>query len=115
MADEDDMQYWAADCNGEGQERVVRDGRDSGVVMMALAVEDGGGGQGWQRRTTIAAEGNGMQDWVADCDREGQERAASEGRDSGVVMLAAAEEDGSGGRGWRRWTTTATADDNSGG
>ena len=40
MADDDSMQDWAADCNGEGQERAMRDGRDSGVVMMAVAVED---------------------------------------------------------------------------
>ncbi len=45
VVDDDDMQDWAADCNGEGRERAVRDGRDSGVVMMAVAVEDGGGRQ----------------------------------------------------------------------
>jgi hypothetical protein len=33
-----------ADCDGEGQEGAVRDGRESGLVMMAVAVEDGGGG-----------------------------------------------------------------------
>ncbi len=42
MADDDNMQDWAADCNGEGQERAVRDGGDIGVVMMAVVVEDGG-------------------------------------------------------------------------
>ncbi len=46
VADDNNTQDWAADCNGEGQERVVRDGRDCGVVMMAVAVEDGGGRQG---------------------------------------------------------------------
>ncbi len=45
MVDDEDTQDWAADCNGEGRERAVRDSRDSGVVMMAVAVEDGGGGQ----------------------------------------------------------------------
>ena len=42
VADNDDMRDLAADCDGEGQERAVRDGRDSGVVMMAVAVKDGG-------------------------------------------------------------------------
>ncbi len=45
VVDNDDTPDWAADCNGEGQERAVRDGRDSRVVMMAVAVEDGSGGQ----------------------------------------------------------------------
>ena len=45
VADDDDMRDWVADCDEEGQERVVRDGGDSGVVMMAAAVEHGGGGQ----------------------------------------------------------------------
>jgi hypothetical protein len=31
------------DCDGEGQEQAVRDGRDWGVVMMAAVAEDGGG------------------------------------------------------------------------
>ncbi len=43
VAVEDNVRDWAADCNGEGRERAVRDGGDSGVVMMAVAVEDGGG------------------------------------------------------------------------
>ncbi len=55
VLDDDNMRDWAADCDGEGRERAVRDGGDSGVVIMAVAVEDGGGGQQWQRRTTIAA------------------------------------------------------------
>jgi hypothetical protein len=44
MADDDDTRDWAADCNGEGQERALRDGGDSRVVMMAAAAEDGSGG-----------------------------------------------------------------------
>jgi hypothetical protein len=44
VADDDNTQDWVADCNGEGQERVVRDSGDSGVVMMAVVVEDGGSG-----------------------------------------------------------------------
>jgi hypothetical protein len=62
MADDNDRQDWVADCDGEGRERVVRDGRDSRVVMMAMAVEEGGDGQGGQRRTMMAVEDNGMQD-----------------------------------------------------
>jgi hypothetical protein len=38
-----DKQDWVADCNGEGQERAVRDSGDSGVVMMAMTAEDSGG------------------------------------------------------------------------
>ncbi len=45
MVDNEDMRDWVADCNGEGQERAVRDGGDSGVVMMAAAAEDGSGGR----------------------------------------------------------------------
>ncbi len=45
VADNEDTQDWAADCDGEGGERGVRDSRDSRVMMMAVAVEDGGGGQ----------------------------------------------------------------------
>ncbi len=43
VADNKDMQDWVADCDGEGRERAVRDSRDSGVVIMAVAEEDGGG------------------------------------------------------------------------
>ncbi len=43
VADNNNTQDWVVDCNGEGQERAVRDGRDSRVVMMAVAVEDNGG------------------------------------------------------------------------
>ncbi len=40
VADGDKTQDWAAGCNGEGRERAVSNGRDSGVVMMAVAVEE---------------------------------------------------------------------------
>ncbi len=40
MADDNDMCDWAADSNGKGQERVVRDGGDSRVVMMDAAAAD---------------------------------------------------------------------------
>jgi hypothetical protein len=43
VADDNNTHDWAADCDGEGQEWAVRDGRDSGVVTMAAAVEEGGG------------------------------------------------------------------------
>jgi hypothetical protein len=66
VADDKDMHDWAADCNGEGQERAVRNSGDSGVVMMAAAAEDSGGRQRWQRWTTTAVDDNGMQDWAAD-------------------------------------------------
>jgi hypothetical protein len=74
----------------------VSDGGDSGVVMMAVAVEDGGSRQQPQRRKIIAAKENGMQDRAADYNGEGQEQAAREGRDSGVVMMAVAADRGSG-------------------
>jgi hypothetical protein len=44
VADDMDTQDWAADCDGEGRERAVRDSRDSRVVMIAVVVEDGSGG-----------------------------------------------------------------------
>ena len=96
VVDNDNTQDWVVDCNGEGQERAVRDSRDSGVVMMTVAVEDGGGRQRRQRRTTIAAGNNVMQDWAADYDGERQERVVREGRDSRVAMMAAMAVHGSG-------------------
>jgi hypothetical protein len=45
VVDNNDTRDWAAHCNGEGQEQAVRDGGDSGVVMMAVAAEDGGSGR----------------------------------------------------------------------
>ncbi len=108
VADNKDTQDWVADCNGEGQERLVRDSRDSGVVMMAVLVEDGGGGRRWRRRKMIAMEDNGMQDWAVDYDG-----VAREGTDSGVAMMATGAEGGGGGQGWGQWMMTAMADDNS--
>jgi hypothetical protein len=97
----------------EKGERAVRDSRESGVVMMAVAVEDGGGGWRWQRRITIAAEDKDMWDRAADYNGEGKERVVREGGDSGVAMIAAVADGDSGGQRWRWWTTTATADDDS--
>ncbi len=82
VADDDDTRDCAADCDGEGRERVVRDGGDSGVVMMAVVAEDGGGGQRWRRWTTTAAEDNGMRDWAVDYKGDKLERAARDGRDT---------------------------------
>jgi hypothetical protein len=79
----DDTRDWVADCDGEGQERVVRDGGDRRVVMMAAAAEDGGGGRRWQRRTTAAADNSSMQDWAANYEGEGRERAERDGGDTG--------------------------------
>ncbi len=44
MTDDDNTCDWAANCNGEGQEQAVRDGKDNEVVMMAAMAKDGGGG-----------------------------------------------------------------------
>jgi hypothetical protein len=49
VADDNNTQDWAADFNGEGQKRAVRDSGDSGVVMMAAAAEHGSGGQQWRQ------------------------------------------------------------------
>jgi hypothetical protein len=111
--DNEDMQDWVADCNGEGRESTVRDSRDSGVVMMAVAVENGGSGQQRRRRTAIAVEDNGMQDWMAEYDKEGKEQVAREGGDSGLAMMAAVVEGDGGGRLWRRRMMTVA--DNKGG
>ncbi len=83
VADNNNLHDWAADCNGEGQERMVRDGRDSGVVMMAAAVEECGSRRRRRRRTITVADDSGMQDWAANYKGEGQERAARDGGDTG--------------------------------
>ncbi len=114
MADDSDTQDWVANCNEEGQEGVVRDSEDCGVVVMAVAAEDSGGGQRRQRRTTTAADDNDMQDWVVDYSREGQEQAAKDSRDSKVAMMAVAVEDGGGGQQWQRRRMTAVDNKGSG-
>jgi hypothetical protein len=55
-ADNNGMQDWAADFEGEGQEQAARDGRDSEVV------EDGGGGRRRLRRKMKAADDKGSAD-----------------------------------------------------
>ncbi len=82
VVEDDDARDWAADCDGERRERAVRDGGDSGVVMMAAAADDFGGGRRQQRRTTTATDNNGMRDWTADYEGDGQERAARDGGDT---------------------------------
>ncbi len=82
VVDDDATSDWAADCDGEGQERAVRDGGDSRVVMMAALAEDGGGGRRWQRQTTTTADDNGIQDWAANYKGDGQERVARDGGDT---------------------------------
>jgi hypothetical protein len=57
------------------------------------------------------ADNGGMQDWVADYDGEGQERAARDGGDSRVAMIAAVAEDG-GCRQQRQRLTMTVVDDN---
>ena len=53
-----------------------------------MADNDGNGGrQRWQ--TTMATDGHGLQDWAGDYDGEGQERAARDGGESGLAMMAA--------------------------
>jgi hypothetical protein len=110
VADNDGTQDQAADYNREGQEWAARDGRDSGVAMMAATGEEGGGGQQQKRWTTTMADNNGIQDWAADYDREGRERAARDGGDSGVAMMAVAVEDGGGGQFMQRRMATADND-----
>ncbi len=55
----------AVDYDGEGQEWAAREGGDSKVAMMAVAVEDVGGGRLWRQWPTTA---------MADDDRGGQRR-----------------------------------------
>jgi hypothetical protein len=113
VADNDSMRDWVADCNGEGREQAVRYSGDSRVVMMAVAVEDGGGRQQWNRQTTTAEDNNAMQDWAADYHGEGQEQGARD--DETRVAMRAVEVEYGGGRRRRRQTTTmTTADNNSG-
>ncbi len=62
------MQDRATDYDGEGQEQAAREGRNSRVALMAVAVEDGGGGQRWQRWATMAMadddSGGGQRRWM---------------------------------------------------
>jgi hypothetical protein len=77
--------------------------------MLETAEEDRGSEQRWQWWTTTvvdmtAGDDNGLRDRVADYEGEGQERAARDGGDSGVAIMAEAKmvgvatEDSNGGR-----------------
>ncbi len=59
----------------------------------------GNGGQKWLRMTTVV-DNEDTRDWATDCDGEGGEQAVRDSGDSGVVMMAAAAEDSSGGQQW---------------
>jgi hypothetical protein len=52
-----------------------------------------GGGRHWQWQMTTMADNDGTQDWVADYEGEGQERAARDSGDSIVVMMTEVTED----------------------
>ncbi len=56
------MQDWAADYDGEGCKLAARDGGVSGVVMMVAVAEDGGSGQQQQRQTVMVGDNDGTQD-----------------------------------------------------
>jgi hypothetical protein len=73
-------------CDEEGQERVVRDGVDSKVVMMAVAAEHGGGRQQWRWWVTTAmADDNsgGRQKWQIMTAREVKQRATRRKEEGG--------------------------------
>jgi hypothetical protein len=120
VADDEDRRDWAADWNGEGCEQAVRDGGDNRVVMMAVAAEDSDSRWRRQRQTTTVADNNGMRDWAADYEGDGQEQAARDGGDTEWQWwlwrwkMAAVDDDSGGRQQWRRQTTTAV-NDNSGG
>ncbi len=80
-ADDNSSQDWVADYDGEGRERVARDGGDRGVVMMSAAkmavAEDSGCGRQRQQRRMTAVDHNGTQDRAAAYNREGREWAAN--------------------------------------
>jgi hypothetical protein len=85
VAEDNNTQDWAADCDEKGWERVVRDGRDSGVVMMAAAAEHGGGGRQWWRWTATAMADDNSSRW-----RRGQMMTACK------IKRAGYEEEGGG-------------------
>jgi hypothetical protein len=66
---------------------------------------------------TTAADNDGLHDQAADYDREGQEWAVRDRRESGVVMMAAtkmaAAEDSGGGRQQWQWWQSMAVDNNS--
>jgi hypothetical protein len=99
VADNDNTRDWAADCNGEGRERAVRDGRDSGVVMMAVVASDDDSEGRKQRMARACKIGRRP---MKGTDKSGQQEMAETQRGN----------DGCGGGRWQRWTTTVVDDDN---
>jgi hypothetical protein len=86
------VQDRVADYDGEGQEQMAREGGDRGVVMMAVAAEDGGGRGQWRRWKMTA---------MADDDSGGQQRwQMMTARKIGRQTMRGKEES-------RRQTTTA--------
>ena len=86
--DDDGLLDRAADYDGEGREQAVRDGRDSGVAMMAaakmVAAEDSGGGR--QQRWLAAS----MRAAAADDGVDGSRRGGR-GRGPGGAMQCGVE------------------------
>ncbi len=104
VADNNDTCDWVADCDGEGQERAVRDGGDSRVVMMAAAAADYNSECRQRQRRTATACKIGWQPMTGRDKSEQQE-----------MVETRSGNDGWGGGRWHRWTTkTATADDKNG-
>ncbi len=101
MTDNDDTCDWAADCNGEGQERAVRDGGDSGFVMMAAAAEDNDSKGRQQQWLTAMACKIGWRP-MKGMDKSGQQETAE----------TRSGNDSCGGGRWQQWTMTAVDDDN---
>jgi hypothetical protein len=102
VADNNNMHDWAADCDGKARERAVRDGGDSGVVMMAAVAADDN------------SKDKQRQPWMTTTCKIG--RQPMKGTDkSGQQEMAETRNGNDGCRGgsWQRWTTTA-ADDNNG-
>jgi hypothetical protein len=83
VADNNNTCDWVADCDGEGRERVVRDGGDSGVMMKAVAAEDGDGRQRQQKKTMTAADDSGMRTTKGKDRSRQQETAETQGGDNG--------------------------------
>ena len=101
VADDDNMHDWVADCDGEGRERAVRDGGDSGVVMMAaVAADDDSKGRQRQRQMATVCK-IGWQP-MKGTEKSGRQETAE----------TRSGNDGCGGGRWRRWMTMAADDDN---
>jgi hypothetical protein len=123
VADDNNTPDWAADCDGEGREQAVRDGGDSGVVMMAAAAADNDSKGRQQQHWMATACKIGRRPMKGTDKRGRQETAETQSGKDGCrggrwrwwPTTAADNNNGNGGqRQWRRRTTT-TANDDSGG